>query len=137
MQINPAFNRMDPIYVQAFRKLDMEVSGYASSVFSSSVWKEAFQRALWARPVFMERDITSAEFLDRKCDACGRTNHPAKFEIQFGGKAYYKETLDEVDNEHDDDDEDDEDEDGNISTVSMDSKGRSIPGVDVTWYVGR
>jgi hypothetical protein len=84
----------------------------------------------------MESEIISGEFEDRKCDACGRTNHPAKFEIQFGGKAYHKDTMDEVDNEHDDDDDSDDDDDGS-STGSVDSKGHSIPGVDVTWYVGR
>jgi hypothetical protein len=120
----------------------MEVKGYASSVFNSAVWKESFQRALWARPIFIESEITSGDFEDRKCDACGRTNHPAKFELQFDGKAYYKDTLDEVDNEHDDDDDNDDDgdcdyDDDNSSTASVDSKGRTIPGVDVTWYVGR
>jgi hypothetical protein len=84
----------------------------------------------------MESAITpSDEHEGTKCDACGRTNHPATFELQFSGKAYYKDTLDEVDNDHgDDEDEDDED---NSSTVSVNSKGQEIPGTEVSWYVGR
>lgn len=137
-QINPAFNRKDPIYVQAFRKLDMEVQGYATSIYSSSVWKEDFTRALWARPVFKESVLAPGnENEGIKCGACGRTNHPASFELQFEGKAYYKDTLDEVDNDHGDDEDDDEDDDGNSSTASVNSKGLPIPGTDATWFVGR
>lgn len=67
----------------------------------------------------------------RKCDACGRTNHPATYQIQFGGKAYYKETLEEIDNDRDEDENEEEDD------ASVNSKGEPIPGVKTTWYVGR
>jgi hypothetical protein len=70
----------------------------------------------------------------RKCDACGRTNHPASYQIQFGGKAYNKQTLEEIDNDHDD--EEDED-DGEEDDASVNSRGESIPGVKTSWYVGR
>lgn len=37
-KINPSFNREDPLYVQAFRKLDDEYGGLAKSKFVSSQW---------------------------------------------------------------------------------------------------
>lgn len=101
------------------------------------MWKEAFTRALWARPVFLESAIAPGdEHEGTKCDACGRTNHPATFEVQFGGKAYHKDTLDEVDNDRGDNEDDDEDDDSS-SIGSVNSNGQPIPGTDVSWFVGR
>ena len=37
-KINPGFARDDPVYVQAFRKLDDEYGGYAKSKFVSTQW---------------------------------------------------------------------------------------------------
>lgn len=113
----------------------MAVKGYANSIYSSSVWKKDFTRSLWARPIFLESAITPGdENENRKCDACGRANHPAKFEVRFGGKAYHKDTLDEVENDHD---EESDENSGSSSDVSVNSSGQSIPRTDVSWYVGR
>lgn len=110
-KINPAFAGNDPIYVQAFRKVDDEVRGLANSKFTSSVWKQDFSRALWARPEFLEEEVVDAmEHLH--CGACNR-NHPTKFVVQFGGNAYSKGTLEDVEPDSDDDNEDDVDEHGN------------------------
>ncbi len=85
--------------------------------------------------MFIENAIAPGdEHEGTKCDACGRTNHPATFEIQFGGKAYYKDTLDEIDNDHGEDEDEDDD---SSSTASENSKGQPIPGTDVSWFVGR
>jgi hypothetical protein len=86
--------------------------------------------ALWARPAFLQQDVGIDDSIEgRKCDACGRSGHPAKYVVQFGGKAYHKDTLEEVDNE----DEEDDDEDDH---VSINSKGQEIPSEDFEWYVG-
>jgi hypothetical protein len=77
---------------------------------------------------------------DRKCEACGRSGHPATFQIQFGGNAYHKETLDEVDNDHDEDDEDDsnnDDDDEDDDNASVNSSGQAIPSKKKSWNVGR
>jgi hypothetical protein len=82
--------------------------------------------------VFLESAIALGDVHEGiKCDACGRTNHPATFEVQFAGKAYHKDTLDEVDNDHGDD------EDDSSSMASVNSNGQPIPGTDVSWFVGR
>jgi len=138
LQINPAFNRKDPIYVLAFRKLNDEVKGYASSKYISASWKSSFIRSLSARPIFYVEGLgLGDENEGRKCDACNRTGHPATFVVQFGGKAYSKETLDEIDNDHDEDDDDDDDDDNGGDDASVDSQGRSIPSEKTSWYVGR
>lgn len=49
-RINPAFERKDPVYNNAWRKLDDEVHGLANSKFTSSAWKPDFHRTLRARP---------------------------------------------------------------------------------------
>ncbi|KAI9745156.1 MAG: hypothetical protein M1818_001434 [Claussenomyces sp. TS43310] len=134
-KINPGFNREDPTYVHAFRKIDDEVSGYANSKFMSSAWKEPFTRALRARPEFYEQEISpEAVGESRGCGACGRSKHPATFIVQFGGSAYDKATLDELDNGKDEDDEEDE-EDSDV--ISVNSQDQEIPEASKTWYVGR
>jgi hypothetical protein len=133
-KINPGFNGQDPIYQQAFRKLNDEVRGYAHSKFSSAAWSEAFTRAVWARPTFYETELHGIETIEgRKCDACNRSGHPAKFQLQFGGKAYSQDTLEEIDNG----DSDDEDGSGEDDTKSVNSRGQPIPPEDTVFYVGR
>ncbi|OBT87866.1 hypothetical protein VE02_02615 [Pseudogymnoascus sp. 03VT05] len=132
-KINPGFNNRDPIYIQAFRKLEPEARGLAQSKFSSSAWTEGFTRALWSRPQFHEEDISAGgEGEGRKCDACGRSNHPAKFRIQLLGKAYYQDTLEDVE-DSDADSDDDEDDDA----ASVNSKGQKILSADTQFYLGR
>ncbi len=105
------------------------MTGYARSTYSSSVWKPPFTRALWARPVRYEEELgLGDEDNGRKCDACGRSNHPPKYIFQFEGKAYHKSTLDEIDPDSDDDDGD---------NVSVNSNGEELPSKDEKWYIGR
>jgi len=79
-KINPAFNRDDPLYVQAFKKLDTEYAGLAKSKFTSTQWTAEFTRAIEARPECLLRQVTAGEGFDfdgvPKCDAC---NHRVYF----------------------------------------------------------
>lgn len=129
-KINPGFNHRDPIYIQAFRKLEPEARGLAQSKFSSSAWTEGFTRTLWSRPQFHEEDISAGgEGEGRKCDACGRSNHPAKFRIQLLGKPYFQDTLEDV--EESDAESDDSD------SASVNSKGQKVLSADTQFYLGR
>ncbi|KFY00485.1 hypothetical protein O988_03287 [Pseudogymnoascus sp. VKM F-3808] len=132
-KINPSFNHRDPIYIQAFRKLEPEARGLAQSKFSSAAWTPTFTRALWSRPQFHEEDIggPGGEGEGRKCDACGRSGHPARFRVRLCGKPYFQETLEEV--EDSDSEEDDEDDD----KASVNSKGQKLPSADTEFYLGR
>jgi hypothetical protein len=73
-KINPGFSRNDPVYKQAFRKLNDEYQGLAKSKFSSTQWTHEFTKALNARPNFMERGLEGEEGIGvdgrPKCDAC-------------------------------------------------------------------
>ncbi|KAA6408641.1 MAG: triosephosphate isomerase [Lasallia pustulata] len=127
-KLNPAFPRNDPVYKNAFFKLDDVVKGYSSSKFVSATWSSQFSKALKARPVFEE--IRVPTMFDHKCDACNRSGHPAKYQITFSGKAYHHESLEDVS----DDEDEDEDED---DAKSHNSRGLSIPGADIQYFVGR
>ncbi|MBN6743394.1 DUF4211 domain-containing protein, partial [Acidithiobacillus sp. MC6.1] len=73
-KINPAFSRDDEIYLQAFTKLDDEYQGYAKSKFVSSQWTAEFTRAIYARPILVERPCAGHEGYTvdglPKCDVC-------------------------------------------------------------------
>ncbi|KAI1393252.1 uncharacterized protein F4822DRAFT_5421 [Hypoxylon trugodes] len=134
-RLNPAFERNDPVYSNAWRKLDDEVRALASSKFASSVWRSEFYRALKGRPKMeayeMDRGERSSGLYDT-CDACGRSNHPATFRIYFAGHPYYKNTLAEVESDLDSED-DDGDESGH---ESVDTQGMVLPTTKKEWNVG-
>lgn len=147
-KINPAFAMDDEIYTLTFQKLDDEVSGLVGSKFASSAWRPDFTIALRSRPeiAYTTIDRHSAEHAYRdKCDACNRTGHPATSEVQFQGKPYNRNTLDEVGKDDDDDDDEDDDDDdssdseGNCSgdRPDYDAQGREVPPANRTWYVGK
>ncbi|KAI0415773.1 hypothetical protein F5X98DRAFT_207409 [Xylaria grammica] len=130
-RINPAFERKDPLYINAWRKLDDEVSGLANSKFTSSAWKQDFHRALKSRPrleTFPLSQIGSG--LYETCEACGRSGHPSTFRIVFSGSAYHKDTLEEVESDSDSEGEDDSD------TASVDTRGMPLPPTTKEWCVG-
>jgi hypothetical protein len=128
-KINPAFAINDEVYDLAFKKLNDEVQGLAGSKFTSSAWIESFTTALKARPDIKISDNLDT-FLSDHCEACNRTNHPAKFNIQFEGKPYDPITLDEVEASEDSDDDDDINE-------TYDSAGRLVPPESKIFHVGR
>ncbi|ROW13010.1 hypothetical protein VPNG_05967 [Cytospora leucostoma] len=88
-RISPAFERDDEVYKTAWTRLNDEVMGLANSKFISSVWRPDFYRVLRARPYIETVELgyghLATEF--EKCEACGRSNHPATWAIQFKGKA--------------------------------------------------
>jgi hypothetical protein len=146
-KINPAFAMDDEIYTLTFQKLDDEVSGLVGSKFASSAWRPDFTIALRSRPeiAYTTIDRHSAEHAYRdKCDACNRTGHPATSEVQFQGKPYDRNTLDEVGKDDDDDDEEDDEQNNSDSDDSSngdhpdyDAQGREVPPASKTWYVGK
>lgn len=138
-RINPAFARDDPVYRNAWRKLNDEYLGLASSKFSSSAWRPDFARTLRARPRIdaYEMDTTDDDRL-LTCEACGRSKHPATWRLVFQGKPYSKETLQEIesDSSDSDDDDDEDDNDDNDDNASVDSQGHPLPAVTKQWVVG-
>ena len=133
-KLNPAFPRDDDVYRVAFYKLDDEVTGYAGSKFLSSVWTADFARAIKARPRYSDVSVPVEMFRDlHHCEACNRRNHPAKFIITFAGKAYHKETLEDV-SEDDEDEKNDSDDD---DVGSRNAEGFVLPSIDRQYYVGR
>lgn len=97
-KLNPAFARNDEIYRIAVRKLDDQVQAYAGSK-SSTVWSPEFTNALKMRP-----EISTRVFKEMSdvCQACNR-KHPARCRVTLSGKAYDRETLEELSDEDDED----------------------------------
>lgn len=137
-RIDPAFERKDPVYVNAWRKLDDEVSGLANSKFTSSAWKLDFSRALKARPGLESFSLGHSGLdLLGTCEACGRSGHPSTFKIVFSGSAYHKDTLAEVESDSSsEDDDEDENENGNDDAASVDAQGMRLPPTTKEWHVG-
>lgn len=144
-KINPAFNMHDEIYDLTFKKLDDEVSGLVGSKFASAAWTPEFTMAVRARPEIAYNRFSAKQagddFFHDKCDACNRSGHPATYEVQFQGKPYHRETLDEVATNDDDEDEDD---DGSSSSSSnddnkpaYDAQGREIAPASKIYFVGK
>lgn len=140
-KLNPAYQRNDPIYRMAFQKVDDEAKGYAGSKFTSSQWKPEFSRALHARPIFEELTEKKA-VLERGCEACGRSNHPATFRVAFRGKAYNPHTLEKLKDEGAETDTSDSDDgqsgdESNDDAQSKDMNGNALISEDHEFLVGR
>lgn len=104
-KLNPAFARNDPIYTIAKQKLDDVVQGFAGSKFISAAWKADFSEALRKYPDIARIDVPT--MFDQKCEACGRSGHPAKHQLIFSGKPYHRESLEDVSSDEDSNEEDD------------------------------
>ncbi|KAL9000346.1 MAG: hypothetical protein Q9169_001063 [Polycauliona sp. 2 TL-2023] len=102
-KLNQAFARHDPVYRIAVRKLDDVVQGYAGSKFMSSAWKAGFIEALKTYPDCTRADVPT--MYDQKCEACGRSGHPAKHQLTFSGRPYDRESLEEKDEDDSDEPE--------------------------------
>ena len=131
--INPAFQRKDPIYRMAFQKVDDEARGYSNSKLMSAIWKPEFNRALRARPIFTEIEMGgAADFVKPHCAACNRTSHPASFRITLSGKAYHPETLENLKEDKSEDETSDESDDDQ----SVDVNGQELPDEEHEFYLG-
>ncbi|KIV87775.1 hypothetical protein PV11_03297 [Exophiala sideris] len=132
-KIAPAFSRDDEVFTLAFDRLEDQVKAQAGSRLISSAWGSDFKRAILARPGMK---VVALPGMDednmRTCDACNRTNHPARYEFVFSGEPYYKKTLEPVDHS-DDEDEEDSHDDG----PSYDEDGHILPSVHRRYYLGR
>ncbi|KAH6724364.1 hypothetical protein BKA61DRAFT_28404 [Leptodontidium sp. MPI-SDFR-AT-0119] len=137
-KLNPGFTWNDPVYNQAFQKLDNEYLGFADSKFVSTQWTAAFTRAVYARPTILISKLAPGEGIDvlgeSKCEPCNHRNHHPSYALQFAGKAYHKATLEEIDSESDDSDDSDEDSDSDKASVN--SKGQPLPSIDKIWMSG-
>jgi hypothetical protein len=131
-KINPAFDRRDALYNNAWRKLDDEVRGLAQSKFTSSAWKLEFYRTLKGRPRIesFEMDLSDPDKY-MTCEACGRSGHPSSFRLKFEGRPYRKDTLEEIetDSETDSDNPSDDHE-------SVDSQDNPLAPASKQWVVG-
>ncbi|RVX74165.1 hypothetical protein B0A52_01997 [Exophiala mesophila] len=129
-KIAPAFSRQDELYNLAFDRVEDQVKAQAGSRLISSAWGADFKRVIMARP---EMKVTLLPGFDedhiRDCDACNRTNHPARYEFIFSGQPYFKKTLEPVD----DSDEEDEDAAGQ----DHDEDGYALPSSAQRYYLGR
>ncbi|KZF26613.1 hypothetical protein L228DRAFT_243100 [Xylona heveae TC161] len=141
-RINPSFPRKDGIYEIAFRRLNNEVQGLSLSKFISSSWKEPFVRALSARPHLLQLEIEREQranmFETMKCEACNR-RHIVTWRVQFKGKPYHLDTLEDVSDGEDSDSEGAEEDDEEDEEVqgTHDREGREIPRADRWFFLGR
>lgn len=137
-KIDPAFKRQDPIYINAWRKLDDEYRGLANSKFASSAWKSDFFRSLKGRPKIDAYGVGVDGVAYDNCEACGRSGHPATFKIVFWGNPYNKGTLDDIESDSDSEssDKDEEEEEEETDTRSVDSQGMPLAPETKQWHVG-
>ena len=146
-KIAPAFSRSDELYTLSWNKINDQLKAQAGSRLISSAWNADFKNAILARPEMQVEYVSSGDdesYLD--CDACNRTNHPARYEFRLGGHPYDQNTLepiDEDDDEEKDDEEDDredngnENEDGHNGKASYDEAGHLLLSADTKFYLGR
>lgn len=130
-KIAPAFSRQDELYNLAFDRVEDQVKAQAGSRLISSAWGAEFKRVIMARP---EMKVALLPGFDeehiRDCDACNRTNHPARYEFIFSGQPYFKKTLEPVDDS-------DEEENEDASDQDHDEHGYALPSSSQRYYLGR
>jgi len=140
-KVNPGFNRQDPIYETAFQKVDDECRGFADSKFVSTQWTLEFTKALRARPHLMLRELEPGEAIqflgEEKCEACNHRKHIPTWALRFSGKAYDKESLEDIDQADDEDDDSSRDsDDESHEHRSVDGNGMPIEAEDKVWFSG-
>ncbi|KAL8686131.1 MAG: hypothetical protein Q9218_007325 [Villophora microphyllina] len=105
-KLNPAFARDDQVYRIAVQKCDDLAQGFAGSKFMSAAWKADFLHALKKYP---ELDsITVPTRFDQKCEACGRSKHPAKHQLIFSGTPYHRNSLESISSDEGSDNDDEQ-----------------------------
>eukprot|EP00898_Chlorokybus_atmophyticus_P006642 jgi/Chlat1/697/Chrsp104S01162 len=71
---------------EGVRRVENQLSIHRESLVSSSAWKEDFRRALDSRPMYFSREVGDLTEVGT-CEACGRSNHPARLEVSLSGAA--------------------------------------------------
>ncbi|EXJ56016.1 hypothetical protein A1O7_08947 [Cladophialophora yegresii CBS 114405] len=140
-KIAPAFNREDPVYNLAFSRVDDQVRAQAGSRLISSAWGNEFKHTILARP-YMRVVALPGEDEDhmRTCDACNRTNNPARYEFVFSGEPYYRKTLEPVDDSDDEEGEKEEEDEARADkndNITYDDAGHSIASSNTRFFLGR
>lgn len=142
-KLNPAFNKDDPLYKRAFQKLDQKPATLRASKYGSSQWTSDFIHALESRPELIIRDLASGEGFSMRgeirCEACNRSKHQPTFAIEFHGKPYHKDSLEEVEQDDDEEDSDDGSRDDTSHTESTvrNEMGIVLPPSNKEWLSGR
>jgi len=114
----PGFTTKDARVTNAIHRLETRVSGLNESVIKSAAWRPEFTRAMKARP---KMEISTCHPMNH-CDACNRNNQNCTEKVQFTGRRYDKDTLDDLDT----------DEDGE----TQDSNGESLAPEDAVFALG-
>ena len=134
-RIAPAFSRDDPIYKLSLSKVSDQVTAQAGSRLISSAWNADFKYAILARPNIKMTYLDDLEDGDdgiRTCDACNRTNHPARYDFLLTGEPYRKRDLEPV-NEDSDSDSDS----APTTHQDYDEAGHLLPSPTTHFYLGR
>jgi hypothetical protein len=124
-ELNPTYAEKQDLYQRAFQKLDSKPETLRNSEYKSSQWTTEFVTALEARPNYVEVPVSGSEFGEGRCEPCNRSKHPPKYAISFTGKAYDKETLEEIEQDEGDD-SDEEDSQNQRRAGSVDGSGRHV-----------
>ena len=128
-KLAPAFARNDDVYRLALGKVKDQVLAQAGSRLISSAWNATFKWTILARPnLYISAMPGLDDDLIRTCDACNKTNRPARFDFVLSGEAYENDTLEAVDNSDDEDESDDE--------ASRDEKGHVLAKQTQHFYLG-
>jgi hypothetical protein len=127
-KIAPAFPRADPIFKLAFQRVNDQVAAQAGSRLISSAWNAEFKFTILARPEIAIGYMAGADE-DRTCDACNRSNRPAKYDLVLTGSAYSMDTLEPIDKDSDIEDEE-------VDDASVDAKGHILAPGDRHFYLG-
>ena len=128
-KLAPAFARNDDLYRLALGKVKDQVLAQAGSRLISSAWNATFKWTVLARPdLYINAMPGMDDDLIRTCDACNKTNRPARFDFVLSGEAYENDTLEAVDNSDDEDEYDDD--------ASRDEKGHVLAKQTQHFYLG-
>ncbi|RMZ89393.1 hypothetical protein DV736_g3376, partial [Chaetothyriales sp. CBS 134916] len=129
-KLSPGFARHDSLYKLAMDRVDDQVKAQAGSRLISSAWNATFKHTILARPTISIHILPGDENdLIRTCDACNKSNRPARYDIILTGDAYSRDTLEPVD---DSDSEADEATD----EASQDEAGHSLARQEQHFYLG-
>ncbi|KAI5792126.1 hypothetical protein FPQ18DRAFT_334876 [Pyronema domesticum] len=89
----PELTMKDVRVRNAEHRLNQMVMGLNNSVIMSGAWRPEFTRAMKERP---NKEVHHFAISSGHCDACNRNNQHCKQSLQFTGKRYDPETLEDL-----------------------------------------